>query len=669
MIATSLVACYLGGASGNGNTPDAGDGGDVPPFQADPANVYVAKVKNILTGLPATDAEVQQVVADPSSFAGLVDGWMQTPEYQSKMLEFFALGFQQTQIGSIDFQNQLPIGPGGIGQSPLIALLIQNAQESFARTAFEIVRQGRPFTDLFTTTTFMMTPPLLELYAFMDQWQVGNTPTQITDFFAKDNPTLKIVVEGSTAIPIAQTLDPNSPSYMHWYYPGLGSVDKNTACDVDPRTYPAAAHALHVLMYGQLDGYTAGSTKCQAIPGTGANAQFTTSDFSAWRMVSVRQPNPGEPTTAFYDVPTLKTASEIVLNTPRVSFFTTPAFFANWSTNTSNEMRVTVNQAFIAATSTQVDGTDTTAPAQTPGLDATHASDTACYSCHRTLDPSRAIFQATYSYDYGQQTDPTLTSQPGLFAYRGVVQPVSTIYDFGARLASHPLLPAAWAQKLCYWLDSQACAADDPEFQRIVSDFVSSSYSWSKLVEELATSPITTNASLTKTAQEEGELVAVSRKYHLCTALGARLGLGDVCGLELPQPTPGVPIIAAGLPSDQYGRGTPVPVLPNQPSMFYRAGLENICEDVAAMVVDPTTNIPGAKVYLSTSQDNVDAAVSDLVATLMGVVASDPRSSALGAALSQHYKDALATGVKPTDALKSTFTLACLTPSVVGIGM
>lgn len=675
LLVSSLGACFLGGhGDGNGdNGNDAGDdGADIPPFQADSPYVYVAKVKDVLTGLPATDAEVQQVITSPSSFTALVDQWMQTPEYQSKMLEFFALAFQQTQISAQDFQFELPIGPGGIGHGPLVPLLVQNAQESFARTAYELVREGRPFTDVFTTTTFMATPPLLELYAFLDAWQTGNTTNQITDYFAKDpvNSGKSIVLESSGgAIPIAKTLDPTSSQYLHWYFPGLGSVDKNSACDVDPRTYPIGAHALHDLMYGELDGVTIGSTKCGDVNGDGSKAQFTTADFSNWRMVTIRQPKTGEATTRFFDIPTLETASEIVLDTPRVSFFTTPAFFANWSTNTSNEMRVTVNQAFIVATSSQVDGTDPTQPQQTPGLDTTHANQPACVGCHQTLDPSRAIFQATYSYDYGQQTDPKLQAQPGQFTYRGVVSPVSTIYDFGARLAAHPMVAQAWAEKLCFWIDSQACATDDPAFQAIVSQFASDQ-SWTKLVENIATSSITTNASQSQTAKEEGELVAVSRKYHLCTALGSRLGLGDVCGLDLlKQPSSGIPAIVAGLPSDQYGRGTPVPVLPNAPSMFYRSGLENICSAIAPMVVDPTTSISGAKVYASTSQANVDAAIADFVATLMGIVPSDPRSPQLVAALADHYTSALGTGAKATDALKSTFVVACTTPSVAGIGM
>jgi hypothetical protein len=52
------------------------------------------------------------------------------------------------------------------------------------------------------------------------------------------------------------------------------------------------------------------------------------------------------------------------------------------------------------------------------------------------------------------------------------------------------------------------------------------------------------------------------------------------------------------------------------------------------------------------------------------VVPSDPRASQLEAQLQAHYQSAVGTsGIKPTDALRSTFVVACLTPSLVGIGM
>ena len=69
-------------------------------------------------------------------------------------------------------------------------------------------------------------------------------------------------------------------------------------------------------------------------------------------------------------------------------------------------MRVTLNQALIVATGTQIDGTDGTTPSSTPGLDSDHAgAGTACFGCHQLLDPTRSILSTTYSWFYNPQTD------------------------------------------------------------------------------------------------------------------------------------------------------------------------------------------------------------------------------------------------------------------------
>ena len=84
-------------------------------------------------------------------------------------------------------------------------------------------------------------------------------------------------------------------------------------------------------------------------------------------------------------------------------------------------MRVTMNQTFIVALGSMVDGTDlTTPPGTPPGSTPTHASQAACYGCHKVLDPSRSILAATYSWNYHSQLDSTWSSQPGVFAFRGV---------------------------------------------------------------------------------------------------------------------------------------------------------------------------------------------------------------------------------------------------------
>src|SRR2546423_941011 len=91
------------------------------PFSPDSPTVYVAKVKNILVGLPPTDAEIAAVTADPNALGGLIDGWMQLKQYDDKMTVFFELAFQQTQISQVDFVDIMP--PRGLGNGRSIPLL------------------------------------------------------------------------------------------------------------------------------------------------------------------------------------------------------------------------------------------------------------------------------------------------------------------------------------------------------------------------------------------------------------------------------------------------------------------------------------------------------------------------------------------------------------------
>ena len=96
--------------------------------------------------------------ADNTALAGLIDGWMATPEYEAKMRTFFGIAFQQVQITSNDFQDQ-SVGPI-TGNSIYDNQMVQNLHESFARTAVELIKEGRPFTEVMTTHRFMLTPPL-----------------------------------------------------------------------------------------------------------------------------------------------------------------------------------------------------------------------------------------------------------------------------------------------------------------------------------------------------------------------------------------------------------------------------------------------------------------------------------------------------------------------------
>jgi hypothetical protein len=256
---------------------------------------------------------------------------------------------------------------------------------------------------------------------------------------------------------------------------------------------------------------------------------------------------------------------------------------------------------------------------------------------------------------------------------------VNSVDDLADVLARHPLMASAWAQKLCEYANSGPCATDDPEFTRVVAAFASGGGTWSTLVRELMSSPLVTNLAPTATYAARGEVIAVSRRDHLCQALDARLGLTDVCGLTLLRGKRSgvgqVPAIAAGLPSDGYGRGATEPILPNTPTLFYRSGLENICAQLSSQVVDPAADagIPTTARRWASSQPS--AALDDFVTLLVGLPPGDPRWRAVRALLQDHFTQAQ---VKPTDggvainastALRSVFVTACLAPTLIGIGL
>src|SRR5882672_10829955 len=239
------------------------------PYPGDSPAVYVAKVKNILVGQPPTDEEIVAVTKDPTALGGLVDGWMATPEYQRKMMVFFELAFQQTQISQADFVDMIP--PNGIGTGRGIPQLIGNVRESFARTALALDAEGRPLTDAFTTKRLMMTPALMELYAFLDTRRVDDA-VMVTDRFAQTHRGMTITMETSAGpIRIEDSVNPASASFLHFYTPDLPnqSYPDSTCNGLDPITFPAGSLSLHDLLYGEIPNHKSPTNaNCANRPGT-----------------------------------------------------------------------------------------------------------------------------------------------------------------------------------------------------------------------------------------------------------------------------------------------------------------------------------------------------------------------------------------------------------------
>ena len=118
LLLVTLIA--VSGCLGRGpdmDSPAPGDDGGMPPppatdagtdaaespdmtqlFEAATPQSYVGKVKDILVGLPATDAEIAAVANDPNALAGLIDGWIAQPQFELRAEDFFRNAFQQNSV-------------------------------------------------------------------------------------------------------------------------------------------------------------------------------------------------------------------------------------------------------------------------------------------------------------------------------------------------------------------------------------------------------------------------------------------------------------------------------------------------------------------------------------------------------------------------------------------
>jgi hypothetical protein len=681
-----------------GQTPDAGP---ELPFEEVPARIYVAKVKNLMLGLPATEEEIAAVVKDPAALRGMVAAWFVRPEAQAKLGNFFNKAFQQTQISQNDFFDQLSVD--GLTNLPVFA----QAQESMSRTALKIIAEGKPFSETVTTHTFMMTPTLMSMYLAIDQAQVddagkASVSIPMPDGSISTTQAFWLTHQATAPIPLTETMDPASPNFMHFavaaafscsvpeldatghvVLDAMGKAKKVTKT-YSQRKYTGATSAFLGLFGYAPSKYASDPADPNGPPsivipadvpadqkylyqyncagGVAFTSPNVTPQDVIWRPVTVRVAKAGERLTPFYDLPTLRLANEIVVRMPRVGYFSTPAFFANWATNNSNQHRNTLNQALIVGLGRSINPVDKgTSTVLDNGKDGQHSDPTSpCYSCHQTMDPMRNVFRQVFTYSYHAQHDPRQVYSTASFDYLDQKSPLTTLDDFANALVTHPLYPVAWAQKLCYYANSSGCAENDPEFLRVVAAFKESNFDFQTLVLELFSSPLVTGQAGTKTGREIGETVSIARQDHFCSALTNRLQLATSLCVGITDATTRI-AVTNNIPLDGYLRGAEAPALSTEQTPFYRGATESLCAYAAGLTVDkPKSRYESAK---------KDTAITDFVANIMGITAEDPNSAAVTQLLKDHYDAAIAAQASPTEALKSTFITACLSPTSVAIGL
>jgi hypothetical protein len=701
--------------------PSAIDPGTVTapstPYDAKTAYEAVRKIKTLLVGLPPTDSDVMTVEAmGAAGLQSLIISWTTDSStqgyFRDKMIFFFRNAFQQTGFTPMDdFKPQLlenggfdfgPLGTGAVGDDAF-ARLVQNLQDMFAVTTWQLIQDGQPYTQTLTTQKYMMTTGLKSLFL-----QIEMPNDQPYSFGAKNKIAWKVDFSGNP-IPLTDTLNPSSPNYMVFddeppanttgVFYLQPTCRGGTTAGADGGAIAVAPYTGYAQLFQRLLGYTprypfVAQPQCWEHP---SKPYFTTQDLSDWEWVTIQPKTSSDTYIQPYDLPTLRNTTTLKLALPRVGFYTTPSFLALWNTNDSNQHRVTANQTLLAALGESFTSEDQIVPISESGLDSTHAvTGSACYGCHKSLDPLRQFWGNQLDFNdrndwitvsfTGAAPNPKPTTTGGTFAFATVNSTGMSMLDVGPLLAQvtdgDPNTPlnqfaAATAQKLCFYANSQACDVTDPEFRRIAFAFQNSTFNFPVLIKELFSSPIVTGApaagdggaspSATDAGPTGAQSVSIARRAHFCAALSNRLGISDICAQAVPLPTSAqtaTATIASSVSNDAFSRGAESPVTPSDPNLFFRAAIEELCENLAPLVVDPSG---GNGVY---SSSNVTTAIDGMVQKIMGYPPSDAHYAQAITILTNHQASALSSAKNnATNALRSTFVLACESPTSVSIGL
>jgi len=636
-----------------------------PPFDPQPPEAYVAKIKDLMTGEAPSTAEIQAVKDDPRALAGFVDGWRKGASYRGKLQTWLASAFQQNQIQDTDLNDQSGVTSlSGLIGTPATTLLKEALNTSFAMTMLQLINEGKPFTAATTTRTYMMSTAMMVYMAFLDANPVlddGKKPTDswISRRFPGVQTTITRAGTATDPTPSSPSaFDPTSANFMKFTFAPIDKGIDNCNAAYAYKNQEAIARPFSIL-FGR--------------PAQNCNGRIASliqdSDWTDHRMVTIRTAKSDNEHALYFEVAKLRNSKELVLGSERVGFMTTPGFFGTWGTNESNAFRVTANQTLITALALTFIEEGSSIPLDDSNLDDEHAQKgTPCYGCHVTLDPMRDFFRQDYGLLYGPRPTVELVTKgiplEGSFSADDSL-PVrgSGVAALGDALANHPRFALAWALKLCHLANSGFCLADDPELERIAKVFQTSNFNFNVLVKEIFSSPIVTFASRTKTGEEYGAIMSVARKDVLCDRLSMRLRQPDVCNLE------GKSLLrtklqnlAMGLPDAGYARGEVAPVLPKDPNLFFVSATDGICEALSRELVENTRT--GVWTFVER-----DKAIADFSRALLGLDDGDPLKAASDAILQKHVDDALAAAASKGDALRSAFVVACTSPLSTSFGL
>lgn len=645
-----------------------------------------SKIKTLLTGLPLEDTELQAVTGDDAALPELIDSWLLLPETDEALERFFMTAFQGTSGNNESLFHLVGVPAVGVStfENPrsarVDAMLNQNFAESFAKTAVSFVRDGVPFHEVLTTDTYMMTTAMMVFMAFNDDYIVADDHTYFDQTWRTTNNHFPIVrlLRDAAQPPLEEVIDPNHPNYMTFYSSKI-SEEIGDGCGVGPvitvdttqqvpgeweigNSSKIAYYIFDAMVLGRVENVRRYQDPNCTSGGAGSIGEplLARTDFTDWRPVTMSQPGEGESATAFYQVLDLRASNELKLHAEKTGFLTHPGFLSTWLTNEDNSMRVIINQALIVALGGSFDG-ETVTDFTSEAINADHAAPgTECFGCHQQLDPMRDFYRASFSNHYSQQLDPERTELQGEFIFGDVEASGVGVGALAEILAQHPDFPGAWAQKLCWFANGEACPEGE-ELDRVLDAFIDADYDFKALVRELFSSPLVTGSECLAEGQS-GTRAMITRRSTFCHEMSVRLGIDDICalGTHLEDATSlqrDVARAAASIPDDAFSRSVVEPIIIAETGLFTRANREAACDIVAQDGFGQAFGELGR-----------DEVLDGLVARVMGLPASDERHDAARDILDDHVTDAVAAGETELVALQSAMALACMAPGSTGVG-
>ena len=636
------------------------------------------------------------------------------------MRSFFRQAFQQSDVPAVDQLHQQFVVAAwdwfGLHQRHNIQA---SMDDMWARTVLDLVNRDRPFTETLTTKTYMMNTPIMSLLAYWDAAPTDDSgnATDSCNWLHQLLPNKRFIRQSTQPIDPTASMDPADANFLNFYEPVAPSLDLSalwcqqplqfdwTNCVRGSAETPCVFDAYENLgnfprmilrhLFGArffCDPYPQTKADPRWPVGTddgGRGGLFSSQDWNTWRPVTIRAPAAGEQPSLFMNLPALRQAQELVLTTDYSGFMSTPAFLYKWPTNASNQHRVTLNQALIVGLGRTFAPNSTQPAPQTTSVANLHAQPgTTCYSCHQVLDPMTDFFRQSYNLAGQRQNNASSVGIPpqAVFALDGA--PAVTghgIAQLAQAMAQHPGFATAWTQKLCHFANATPCDESDPEFIRVAKVFAGSGYNFRMLVRTLFSSPLVTWATSTESALAVGTPVSVARKEHFCASMSQRLNWPDACQLrgygiygDNTATTSGYALIlralANTLPQVASARGVKTPLMPTQPNLFTVSATDQLCRQWSLQLVDPDGTIepslggtlPTGPAWTSAAPDQ---AIVEMLSRPMGLPAADPRSASAVGLLRAHHQAALATGASATDALRSTFVVACRSATATSLGL